>query len=211
MPMIARAANCNQRLGEVLVGICGCSYAMWLSCAALVVSRIDHIPWLANPGKRRKTRCPVTHNIAISDARNYERSEDRMNSQPYLFRLQNRGLSGIALQKKRKGEIMFARHITLQLRPNLGKEFRGTFEKEIVPLLKKQKGFVDELLLVAPEKREIVAISLWETRELAETYHREVYPKVENLVEKYIEGFPVIKNFEEQYATFHKIAMPATV
>ena len=76
MPMIARAANCNQRLGEMLVGIYGCSYAMWLSCAALVVSRIDHIPWLANPGKRRKTRCPVTHDIAISDARNYERSED---------------------------------------------------------------------------------------------------------------------------------------
>jgi hypothetical protein len=134
-----------------------------------------------------------------------------MNSRPYPFRLQNRGLSGIALQKKRKGEIMFARHITPQLKPNLGKEFRGTFEKEIVPLLNKQRGFVDELLLVTPEKREVVAIGLWETREFAETYHRELYPRVENLVEKYIEGVPVIKNFEEQYATFHKIAMPATV
>ena len=35
---------------------------------------------------------------------------------------------------------MFARHITLQL-PNLAKEFPVVFEKEIVPLLKKQKGF----------------------------------------------------------------------
>lgn len=65
--------------------------------------------------------------------------------------------------------------------------------------------------MVTPEKREVVAISLWETREFAEVYHREVYPKVENMVEKYIEGFPVIKNFEEQYATFHKIAMPTMV
>jgi hypothetical protein len=31
------------------------------------------------------------------------------------------------------------------------------------------------------------------------------------LVEKYIEGVLAIKNFEEQYATFHKVAMPATV
>ena len=48
---------------------------------------------------------------------------------------------------------MFARHITLQLKAPLAKEFPVTFEKEIVPLLKKQRGFVDELLLVTPEKR----------------------------------------------------------
>src|SRR5271165_6137093 len=106
---------------------------------------------------------------------------------------------------------MFARHITLQLKPNLAKEFPVTFEKEIVPLLKKQKGFVDELLLMTPEKKELVAISLWETKEYAEIYNRELYPRVEKMVEKYIEGAPVIKIFEEQYATFHKIAVPAMV
>ena len=58
---------------------------------------------------------------------------------------------------------MFARHVTMQLKPSLAKEFPVTFEKEIVPLLKKQKGFVDELLLVAPETKEMVAISMWET------------------------------------------------
>jgi len=106
---------------------------------------------------------------------------------------------------------MFARHITLQLKPDLAKEFPLTFEKEIVPLLKKQKGFVDELVLMTPEKKELVAISLWETKEYAEIYNQEVYPRVEKIVEKYIEGVPLIKNFEEQYATFHKIAVPAMV
>jgi hypothetical protein len=60
---------------------------------------------------------------------------------------------------------MFARHITLLLRPNVAKELTVTFEKEILPLLKKQKGFVDELLLVTPEKKQVVAISLWEKKE----------------------------------------------
>jgi heme-degrading monooxygenase HmoA len=106
---------------------------------------------------------------------------------------------------------MFARHITWQLKPHLAKEFPVTFEKEIVPLLKKQKGFMDELLLVTPEKKELVAISLWETKEHAEIYHRELYPKVEKMLEKYFEGAPAIKHFEEQYATFHKIAAPAMV
>ncbi len=101
---------------------------------------------------------------------------------------------------------MFARHITLQLKPYLAEQFPLTFEKEIVPLLKKQKGFVGELLLITPEKKEVVAISLWEKKEFAEIYNRELYPKVEKIVEKYIEGAPVIKEFDAEYSTFQKIA-----
>ncbi|MGA8220421.1 MAG: antibiotic biosynthesis monooxygenase [Candidatus Acidiferrales bacterium] len=106
---------------------------------------------------------------------------------------------------------MFARLVTLQVKPNFANEFPVTFEKEILPLLRKQKGFLDELLLVTPEKREVVAISLWETKEYAETYNRELYPQIEKIVAKFIEGVPVVKKFEAEYSTFHKIAFAATV
>ena len=104
---------------------------------------------------------------------------------------------------------MFARHVTMQVKPNFATEFPNTFEKEILPLLKKQKGFLDELLLVTPEKKELVAISLWETKEHADIYHRDVYPKVEKLVEKFTMGTPIVKLFEAEYSTFHKIAYAA--
>jgi hypothetical protein len=104
---------------------------------------------------------------------------------------------------------MFARHMMLQLKPNLVKEFPVTFEKEILPLLRKQNGFVDELLLVTPEKKEVVAISLWETKEYAEIYTREVYPQIEKIVARFIEGVPTVKKFETQYSTFHKVAQVA--
>jgi heme-degrading monooxygenase HmoA len=97
----------------------------------------------------------------------------------------------------------------MQLKPNFAKEFPVHFEKEILPLLKQRNGFVDELLLVTPEKKELVAISLWEKKEHAENYHRELYPKVEKMLEKYIEGTPTIRNFEAEYSTFHKIAFAA--
>jgi heme-degrading monooxygenase HmoA len=106
---------------------------------------------------------------------------------------------------------MFARQVMLQLKPNVAKEFPATFEKEILPLLRKQKGFLDELLLVTPEKREVVAISLWETKEYAEAYNRELYPQIEKIVARFIEGIPVVKKFEAGYSTFHKIAFAATV
>ena len=106
---------------------------------------------------------------------------------------------------------MFARHVTLQLKANMEKEFPVVFEKEILPLLRRQKGFLDELLLVTPEKREVVAISLWDTKEYAEAYNRELYPQIEKIVNRFIEGFPVVKKFEAEYSTFHKIAFAAVV
>lgn len=104
---------------------------------------------------------------------------------------------------------MFARLVTMQMKPNLMKEFPVTFEKEILPLLKKQRGFLDELLLITPEKREVAAISLWETKEHAETYHRELYPQVEKIVGRFAEGIPNVKHYDAEYSTFHKTAFAA--
>ncbi|MGB2633067.1 MAG: hypothetical protein WAM58_03940 [Candidatus Acidiferrum sp.] len=106
---------------------------------------------------------------------------------------------------------MFARLVTMQLRPSLASEFPVTFEKEIVPLLKTQKGFMDELLLISPQSREMVAISLWETKSSAEIYNRELYPTIEKMVDKFIEGVPIVQNFDEKFASFHEAAIAATV
>jgi len=106
---------------------------------------------------------------------------------------------------------MFARHMTLQLKPNAVNEFPIAFEKEILPLLRKQKGFLDELLLVTPEKKEAVAISLWDEKKYAEIYNREVYPQIEKIVARFVEITPIVKNFETEYSTFHKIALAETV
>jgi hypothetical protein len=120
-------------------------------------------------------------------------------------------VSGIAPPTQNEREAyMFAREVVLQLKPNVAKELPVTFEKEILPLLRRQKGFLDELLFVAPEKREVEAISLWETKEYAEAYNRELYPQIEKIMARFIEGIPVVKKFEAEYSTFHKVAFATT-
>jgi hypothetical protein len=106
---------------------------------------------------------------------------------------------------------MFSRHITLQIKKNSLPEFPQVIEKEVLPLLRRQKGFLDELLLIAPEKTEVVAISLWENKEFAEIYNREFYPEVVKILNKYIEGVPVVKAFEVGYATLPAFQKFATV
>ena len=105
---------------------------------------------------------------------------------------------------------MHARQVTLQLKPSMVNEFPVVFEKEILPLLRKQKGFVDELVLITPEHREVVAISLWETKENAVAYQRETYPRIEMIVNRLVDGIPIVKLYETEYSTFHKITYAAT-
>ena len=106
---------------------------------------------------------------------------------------------------------MFARLITLVPKPNMVDEFKATLEKEILPLLRKQKGFVDELVLVTPERKEMLAISLWENKDYAEIYNKEAFPQVEKIIGKFIETVPVVKRYDTEFSTFHKIAFAATV
>jgi hypothetical protein len=54
-----------------------------------------------------------------------------------------------------------------------------------------------------------VGISLWETKEFAEIYRKELYPQIEKIVAKFVEGFPVVKEFEAKYSTAHTMAFAA--
>jgi hypothetical protein len=92
----------------------------------------------------------------------------------------------------------------MRLKPNSTQEFTRTFENEILPLLRKQKGFQDELTLVAGS--EAVGISLWDQKESAETYDRGTYPQVLTTLSKVLEGTPRVQSYEVSNSTFHKIA-----
>ena len=102
---------------------------------------------------------------------------------------------------------MFSRVVSMQLKPNTHREFSELFDKQILPTLRKQQGFRDEMLFVDPGGPEVVAISLWESRENAETYNRATYPEVLKTLAKVIEGPPEVRTFQLSYSSFHKIVV----
>ena len=101
---------------------------------------------------------------------------------------------------------MYARTVRMQLKPNSVAEFTRTFEEEVIPLLRKQAGFKDEITFVPAGDKEAVAISLWEQKESAEIYQRETYPEMLKTVAKLIEGTPQVQSPEVSNSTWHKIA-----
>jgi hypothetical protein len=105
---------------------------------------------------------------------------------------------------------MFARKVSMHLKPNSIAEFTQRLEKEVIPLLRKQKGFQDEITFVAPSGTQAFGISLWERAENAEAYNRGTYPEVTRLLATVVEGTPQVETYEVSNSTFHKIAAAVT-
>jgi len=103
---------------------------------------------------------------------------------------------------------MFARNVRMQLKPNTSAQFTQTLEKEVIPLLRKQDGFQDEVSFLVPGGTEAYAISFWQTKDKAEAYARTGYPEVLKALAKVVEGTPQLQNAEVSNSTVHHIAAP---
>ena len=106
---------------------------------------------------------------------------------------------------------MYARAVLMQLKPNKMAEFTQTLEEKILPLLRKQKGFQDELAFIGTDGKTAFGVSLWDKTESAETYGRETFPAVMKMLSELVEGTPKVETYEITNSTFHKIAAKATV
>ena len=101
---------------------------------------------------------------------------------------------------------MYTRHLTMKLKANVAPEFNRVIENEILPLLRKQPGFRDEITFVAPERSELIAISFWETKENCETYERTAYPEILKMIATVVEGTPRVETLVLATSTLHKLA-----
>jgi hypothetical protein len=105
---------------------------------------------------------------------------------------------------------MFARKVSMRLKANGAAEFKKKIENEIIPVLRKQKGFLDELTFLYPNGKEVHAFSLWETAEDAEAYNRRMYPGLAKSMAALIEGVPRVQTYEVLNSTIHKVAAAAS-
>jgi heme-degrading monooxygenase HmoA len=101
---------------------------------------------------------------------------------------------------------MYARNVTLHLKADKAAEFTRMLENDVLPMLRKQSGFKDEIAFLAPAGNEALAISLWESKENAEAYGRDGYAAVLRTLDRVVEGTPEVESYEVSNSTFHKIA-----
>ena len=82
---------------------------------------------------------------------------------------------------------MFARIVEFIPKVEQKEQFVKVLRNEVLPILKKQTGFL-EILPFFPETKteKMITISLWAEKRDAERYEREMYPKVEAILKPYL-------------------------
>ena len=102
---------------------------------------------------------------------------------------------------------MYTRIVEFTTKPGKASELCETINDKVLPILKKQAGFVDETVLASDaEATRVLALSFWNSKEDAERYHQEQYPAIHEMVRHLLEAEPVIRTFNVDSSTTHRIA-----
>jgi heme-degrading monooxygenase HmoA len=99
-----------------------------------------------------------------------------------------------------KGQI--ARSVRFDIANGKNEEFNTLFRNEILPTLKKQAGFKDELLLV--KDQHVLAISVWNDMDSATKYESGTYPQLDKTLRPVMSGKATVETFK--YDTLSTIA-----
>jgi heme-degrading monooxygenase HmoA len=97
--------------------------------------------------------------------------------------------------------MQFARNVHFQIKNGKEKEFTTLFENEVIPVLRKQSGFQNELTLVNPDGA--LGISVWDSRKSAEAYNTSTYPQILEKLNPVIVGTPKVETYDVTATTLH--------
>ena len=102
---------------------------------------------------------------------------------------------------------MFTRIVEIIAKTGKTHELANAIQEKVLPILKKQPGFVGEsVLLSETEPDRILVLGFWNKREDADRYHNNEYNSIREMVQPLLEVEPVIRTFHVHSTTAHKIA-----
>jgi heme-degrading monooxygenase HmoA len=102
---------------------------------------------------------------------------------------------------------MFTRVVEIASKPGKAAELTKAVEEKVIPFLKTQPGFLDEITMFSDMNPNLMlAISFWKTKDDAERYHQEQYKLVTQALDTVLESAPTIHTFFVANSTLHNIA-----
>jgi hypothetical protein len=118
---------------------------------------------------------------------------------------------------------MFARNLSFRVKSNMLSAYTQTFDEDILPLLRRQSGFRDEITFSPRRQRgsrsqitfsgpggtDVTLVTLWDDEASAETYNTNSFAQVLTTMARFIEGIPEVETSDVVNSTFYKIAVLA--
>jgi heme-degrading monooxygenase HmoA len=104
------------------------------------------------------------------------------------------GVLEIFQMNKNDTKAQIARSVRFDIATDKNEQFHTLFKNEILPTLKKQDGFKDEMLLV--KDQHVLAISVWNDVDSARKYETSTYPQLDKKLRPIMSGTPTVETFK---------------
>ncbi len=102
---------------------------------------------------------------------------------------------------------MFTRIVETHVKTGKTRELSNLVNDKVLPILKRQTGFVDEITLIATtEPDTAVSLSFWDNEDNAKRYHDKEFSTITQMIGHLLETPPKVRTFEVELSTIHKIA-----
>lgn len=101
---------------------------------------------------------------------------------------------------------MISRITECTINPDHLDQLRDALDTMVIPTLQQQPGFVDAIESLDPESGELLCMTLWRTREDAESFDDNVFPRIAEQLTPLALEEPTVRLLEVQTSTVHKIA-----
>ncbi len=100
---------------------------------------------------------------------------------------------------------MVTRILQGTVKPGKGEKLAAVLRDEVVPLLRRQPGFLDAICLTAiDDPNGFLSLTFWESFEHVERYHSDHYPKILDVVRPYILAVTEARNYLVEFSTLHQ-------
>ena len=99
--------------------------------------------------------------------------------------------------------MSFARNVHFTVKNGKVDEFNRLMNTEILPLVKNEKGFRQDLTLLGGNTG--MSVSLWDDRACAETYNTKTYPEVLKKLSPVLEGTPRVDTYDTIFTTIPNV------
>jgi quinol monooxygenase YgiN len=118
-----------------------------------------------------------------------------------------RARAGVSPLNDAKGvSIMFTRIVECYVKPEKIGDFNEIMQNRVLPILQAQAGFVDLIALHSEDETErMVALSIWNSRDDAERYHRAHYEEIVDSIRPLLQDEPSVEFYNVETSTAHRI------
>jgi hypothetical protein len=105
---------------------------------------------------------------------------------------------------------MFARMLTMDVKPGKASSLAAAVEEKVLPTLRKFQGFRDQLTMLSPDGRKMVAMSFWDSAPQAGAYESQGWPAVIDVYRPFADSAPVLTTYDLKVSTAYQVH-PATL